>query len=170
MIESEKKVLLTPKEIVTVDSQNRVLKNHAVEITNNKISAIYNLNEIDTQKYDGKIINANNLTLIPGFIQTHIHLCQTLFRGLADDLELLEWLQLKIFPYENAHTKESLRASVKAGILELHKCGTTTLLDMGTLNHQEIIFEELIDSGMRAFAGKCMIDQNDLFPQFKSSY
>lgn len=163
------RLLIIPKEIVTVDNQNRILKNHAIEIIDNQIEAIHNLNNFEIEKFDGEVVNYPELTLIPGFIQTHIHLCQTLFRGLADDLELLDWLQLKIFPYENAHTKESLRASVKAGILELQSGGTTTILDMGTLNHQEIIFEELINSGMRAFAGKCMIDQNDLFPQFKST-
>lgn len=169
MSESKSKFLLIPKEIVTVDEQNRILKNQAVEVNENKIIAFHDLNSYQKEKFEGEIFNFPDLTLIPGFIQTHIHLCQTLFRGLADDLELLDWLQLKIFPYENAHNKESLRASVKAGILELQSGGTTTILDMGTLYHQEIIFEELINSGMRAFAGKCMIDQNDLFPQFKST-
>ena len=168
-IESNNHYLIIPKEIVTVDDQNRILKNHAVEISDTKIVAIHDLNYVSLEKFDGEISNLPELTLIPGFIQTHIHLCQTLFRGLADDLELLDWLQLKIFPYENAHNKDSLRSSVRAGILELQLGGTTTILDMGTLNHQEVIFEELINSGMRAFAGKCMIDQNDLFPEFKST-
>jgi cytosine/adenosine deaminase-related metal-dependent hydrolase len=92
-----------------------------------------------------------------------------MFRGLADDLELLDWLQLKIFPFENAHNKNSLLTSVRLGINELLLSGTTTLLDMGTLRHQEVIFEELQNSGMRAIAGKCLIDENDLFPEFKSN-
>ncbi len=167
--ENINRYLIIPKEIVTVDDQNRILKNYAIEILDNKISALNDLKNFSLEKFNGEIINLPELTLIPGFIQTHIHLCQTLFRGLADDLELLDWLQLKIFPYENAHNKASLRASVRAGILELQSGGTTTIMDMGTLNNQEVIFDELINSGMRAFAGKCMIDQNDLFPQFKST-
>lgn len=169
MSKSTNRWLVIPKEIVTVDDQNRILKNNAIEIIENRIEAIHDLTNYPLEKFDGEVFNYPELTLIPGFIQTHIHLCQTLFRGLADELELLDWLQLKIFPYENAHNKDSLRASVKAGILELQLGGTTTILDMGTLNHQEVIFEELINSGMRAFAGKCMIDQNDLFPEFKST-
>jgi cytosine/adenosine deaminase-related metal-dependent hydrolase len=47
--------------------------------------------------------------------------------------------------------------------------GTTTILDMGTLRHQQIVFSEMINSGIRGFSGKCMIDQNDLLPEFKSS-
>jgi 5-methylthioadenosine/S-adenosylhomocysteine deaminase len=169
MSKSTNRWLVIPKEIVTVDDQNRILKNNAIEIIENRIEAIHDLSNFPIEKFGGEVFNYPELTLIPGFIQTHIHLCQTLFRGLADNLELLDWLQLKIFPYENAHNKDSLRASVRTGILELQFGGTTTILDMGTLNHQEVIFEELINSGMRAFAGKCMIDQNDLFPEFKST-
>lgn len=163
------KYLIVPKNIVTNNSEDLILSNHAVEITVGRISAIYDLNSFDKENFDSEIYYYPELTLIPGFVQTHIHLCQTLFRGLADDLQLLDWLQYRIFPYENAHDKNSLRASVKVGINELLRGGTTCILDMGTLRHQEVIFEELINSGLRAFAGNCLIDQNDLFPQFKSN-
>ena len=162
-------MIIVPKNIVTVDLKERILKNHFVQIENGIIIRIAKNDESIFKKYKGELYRFENLTLIPGFVQTHIHLCQTLFRGLADDLELLNWLQLKIFPFENAHNKNSLRASVRLGINELLLSGTTTLLDMGTLHHQEIIFDELLNSGMRAFAGKCLIDENDLFPEFKST-
>ena len=161
-------MIIIPKNIVTVDSKERILKNHFVEIEDGKIVRIAKNDEKIFKKYEENIYRFENLTLIPGFVQTHIHLCQTLFRGLADDLELLDWLQLRIFPFENAHNKNSLLTSVRLGINELLLSGTTTLLDMGTLRHQEIIFEELQNSGMRAIAGKCLIDENDLFPDFKS--
>lgn len=161
-------MIIVPKNIVTVDSKERILKNHFVEIENGRIVSIKKNNENYFAKNKKRILRFDDLTLIPGFVQTHIHLCQTLFRGLADDLELLDWLQLKIFPYENAHNKNSLLASVRLGINELFLSGTTTLLDMGTLRHQEVIFEELQSSGIRAIAGKCLIDENDLFPELKS--
>ena len=88
---------------------------------------------------------------------------------MADDLQLLEWLQKKIFPFENAHDKKSLEISTKLGINELLLGGTTTLLDMGTLRHQEVVFEEMISSGIRGYSGKCLIDENELYPLFKSS-
>jgi 5-methylthioadenosine/S-adenosylhomocysteine deaminase len=162
-------MIIVPKQIVTVDVKDRILKNHYVEIENGVIIRIAKNNEIIFKKYKKDINRFENLTLIPGFVQTHIHLCQTLFRGLADDLELLDWLQLKIFPFENAHNKNSLLAAVRLGINELLLGGTTTLLDMGTLRYQEIIFEELQNSGVRAIAGKCLIDENDLFPEFRSN-
>ncbi len=162
------KTLIVPKQIICVDYENRILTNHAVEITDNIITNILPAEEKLINSFDGKVINEPSLTLIPGFVQTHVHLCQTLFRGLADDLQLLDWLQLRIFPFENAHNKSSLRASAKIGINELLRGGTTTLLDMGTLRHQEEIFDELIESGIRAIAGKCMMDVNDLFPSFQA--
>jgi 5-methylthioadenosine/S-adenosylhomocysteine deaminase len=162
-------MIIVPKNIVTVDGKDRILNNHFVEIENGKIIRITKNDEKYFKRYKNDVYKFENLTLIPGFVQTHIHLCQTLFRGLADDLELLDWLQLKIFPFENAHNKSSLLSSVRLGINELLLSGTTTLLDMGTLRHQEVIFDELQNSGMRATAGKCLIDENDLFPEFKSN-
>ncbi len=162
-------MIIVPKNIVTVDANDRILKDHFVEIEDGKIISVKKNDESYFKKNKKTVHRFENLTLTPGFVQTHIHLCQTLFRGLADDLELLDWLQLKIFPFENAHNKNSLLASARLGINELLLGGTTTLLDMGTLRHQEIIFDELQNSGMRAIAGKCLIDENDLFPKFKST-
>lgn len=163
------KKLIIPKEIVTVDSEGRILQDHCIILNENIIEKITPLNQFKVDEFEGDVIRREKLTLIPGFVQTHIHLCQTLFRGLADDLELLDWLQQKIFPFENAHNKDSVRISAKLGINELLRGGTTTLLDMGTLNHNEATFEELIFSGMRGFSGKCMIDLNELYSDFKST-
>ncbi len=163
------KEIIIPKRIVTVDKDDLILSNTAVEIIDNRIASFIPNEKIDRQGYEGKIYDHPDLTLIPGFVQTHIHLCQTLFRGLADDLQLLDWLQKKIFPFENAHDKNSLKISAKLGINELLRGGTTTLLDMGTLRHQEVVFEEMISSGIRGYSGKCLIDENELFPSFKSS-
>lgn len=158
--------LIITKSIVTLDKRERILTNHGIEISDNTIVKIAPLSEFSIENYDGEVFRFENYTMIPGFVQTHIHLCQTLFRGLADDLELLDWLQKKIFPFENSHDKNSLRISTQLGLNELISGGTTTIVDMGTLNYQEVIFEELAKSGIRAFAGKCMIDINELYPDF----
>ncbi len=72
-----------------------------------------------------EVIEANGCAVLPGFVQTHIHLCQTLFRGAADDLALIDWLKKRVWPMEAAHTPESIRASTRLGIAELIKGGTT---------------------------------------------
>lgn len=105
-----------------------------------------------------EVLEASNYIVCPGFIQTHIHLCQVLFRNMADDLSLLEWLEKKIWPFEGAHTVDSMALSAQLGIAELFLSGTTTILDMGTVNHQDVIFENLQISGMRATSGKAMMD------------
>jgi len=160
--------LVIPKRIVTADSQDKVLKNQAVEIINGKIAAFIPFEKIQRERYQ-EVYDVINLTLIPGFIQTHIHLSQTLFRGLAEDLPLLDWLRLKIFPFENAHNENSLKTTAKLSINELLMGGTTTFLDMGTLRYGNVVLEEMISSGIRGFSGKCLIDINDLYSDFKST-
>lgn len=161
--------IIIPKNIITINSTMEILRDSFVEIEDGIITRIDTLKNIELNSYEGEINKFPNLTLMPGFVQTHIHLCQTLFRGLADDMQLLDWLQKRIFPYENNHNNNSLRISAQLGISELFMSGTTTLLDMGTMNHQEVVFEEMIKSGIRGFSGKSMIDENDLFPTFKES-
>ena len=78
-------ILIIPKRIVTVDKQKKILKNYCVEIRDDKIVSVEKFSNKKFEAFNGEVINAENLTLIPGFIQTHVHLCQTLFRGMADD-------------------------------------------------------------------------------------
>src|SRR4051812_15007465 len=104
------------------------------------------------------VIDAAGATLLPGFIQTHIHLCQTLFRGYADDLRLLEWLRTRIWPMEAAHTATSLRAATRLACHELLTSGTTTVLTMETVHDTDAVFEAAAETGIRATIGKCMMD------------
>lgn len=107
--------------------------------------------------------------VIPGFVQTHVHLCQTLFRNLADDLELLDWLSQRIWPMESAHTEKSLYASARLGISELLAGGTTTILDMGTVRHTDAIFTAAEEMGIRALIGKCLMDSEHCPPGLHES-
>lgn len=108
-----------------------------------------------------KVYQFDGLVLAPGFIQSHVHLCQTLFRNLSDDLELLEWLRQNIWPLEMSHDEESLRASARLGLVELLLNGTTCILDMGNARDQEIIFQEMADSGIRGSSGMVMMDAGE---------
>jgi len=96
--------------------------------------------------------------LMPGLVQAHVHLCQTIFRGQAEDMELLEWLEEKVWPLEAAHSLDTLHASARLGIAELVMGGCTTALDMGTVHHTEAIFEAAKEMGFRLFTGKAMMD------------
>ncbi len=112
-----------------------------------------------------RIIDAAGDYLLPGFVQTHIHLCQTLFRGYADDRALLEWLRTRIWPMEAAHTPTSLKASVALAVDELLHGGTTTVLTMETVHDTDAVFEALAPLGIRAVVGKCMMDADAEVPR-----
>ena len=103
-------------------------------------------------------IDARGGYVLPGLIQTHLHLCQTLFRGYADDLPLMDWLRTRVWPMEAAHTPESLRTSARQATTELLCSGTTAVLTMETVHDTDAVFEAVEESGLRATIGKCMMD------------
>lgn len=144
--------------IVTMNANRDIIQGDLL-IENGRIKNIGQLED----KAD-KIIDAAGQLVVPGLIQTHIHLCQTLFRGQADDLELMDWLKLRIWPLEGAHDSESVYWSALLGIGELFRGGTTSIIDMETVHHTESAFQAIVDSGLRAISGKCMMDSGKGVP------
>ena len=67
---------------------------------------------------ESEVVDASGCAVLPGLVQTHVHLCQTLFRGAADDLPLIDWLKQRVWPMEAAHTAGSIRASARLGVAE----------------------------------------------------
>lgn len=112
-----------------------------------------------------RVLDAGGCAVIPGLVQAHIHLCQVLFRGMADDMPLLEWLRRRIWPLEAAHDEKSARASAELGLLEAMKAGTTMVLDMGTVRAHDAIMDACLRSGIRAISGKTMMDIGDGVPR-----
>src|ERR1700674_4631858 len=113
---------------------------------------------LETALAHDRVIDARGGWVLPGFIQTHVHLCQTLFRGYADDLPLMDWLRLRVWPMEAAHTPDSLRTAARQATTELLCSGTTAVLSMETVHDTDAVFEAVEESGMRATIGKCMMD------------
>ncbi len=149
--------------VLTVDPQDSVRAATDVHIVDGRIAAIAPTGTLATAP-GTQIIDASGAVLTPGFVQIHVHLCQVLFRNLADDLALMDWLQHRIWPMEAAHTPTSLRASADIGLAELLRSGTTCILDMGTVHHSDAIGAAVEESGMRAVIGKCMMDAPDAPP------
>jgi len=119
---------------------------------------------VDDVKVD-TVLDASGALVLPGFVQTHVHLCQTLFRGFADDLALIDWLRTRIWPMEAAHTPASLRASARLAACELLSTGTTSVLTMETVHDTEAVFEEVAAIGLRAVVGKCLMDADAEVPR-----
>jgi len=151
-------ILIKNATIVTMNDKRDVITGNLL-IEENKIAALG-----DVQGTADVVIDASGKVVIPGLIQTHVHLCQTLFRGQADDLELLDWLRQRIWPLEGAHDPESLYYSVLLSCGELFKGGTTAIVDMETVHHTDSAIEGIAKAGIRAVTGKCMMDYGDDVP------
>lgn len=150
-------ILIKHAEIITMNKQEEIIYGD-IRIKGNRIVEIGSGLEVQGEE---TVIDAKNRTVIPGFVQTHIHLCQTLFRGKGDDLELMDWLRKRIWPLEAAHDEESLYYSAMLGIGELITSGTTTIVDMETVHHTDYAFQAIAKSGIRALSGKVMMDQKN---------
>ena len=109
-------------------------------------------------------IDASGQVVVPGLVQAHTHVCQTLFRGLAEAQPLLAWLRERIWPLEAAHDAASLRASARLSIAELLLGGTTAILDMGTVHHTDTLFETAAETGIRYTGGKALMDAGEGVP------
>lgn len=153
-------LLIKNATIITMNSDEEIIKGD-IFVKNNTIQEI--APELNPEQVE-KVIDAKNKIVIPGFIQTHIHLCQTLFRGKGDDLELLDWLKKRIWPLEAAHDEESIYYSAMLGIGELIQSGTTTIVDMETVHHTDSAFCAIEQSGIRALSGKVMMDKGKDVP------
>jgi 5-methylthioadenosine/S-adenosylhomocysteine deaminase len=152
-------ILIKNGTLVTMDSANTIVRGDLL-IEAGHITSIG-----ESGKTADMVIDADRCAVIPGFVQTHIHLCQTIFRGAADDLALIDWLKQRVWPMEAAHTPSSIRASARLGVAELIKGGTTCALTMETVNHTSEVFKVIEESGFRATVGKCMMDKGDEVPR-----
>jgi 5-methylthioadenosine/S-adenosylhomocysteine deaminase len=151
-------ILIKGGQIVTIDEHDSIVSGDLL-IRNGRIESIGEVNDADAT-----VIDARGCVLLPGFVQTHLHLCQTLFRGAADDLSLIDWLKKRVWPMEAAHTAASIAASARLGIAELIKGGTTCALTMETVSHTDEVFKVVEETGFRATVGKCMMDKGAEVP------
>jgi cytosine/adenosine deaminase-related metal-dependent hydrolase len=152
--------VITGGAIVTCDSADRVVRGDVL-VRGREIVAIGKV----VPRGLARVIDARGCAVIPGFVQAHVHLCQVLFRGMADDMPLLQWLRARIWPLEAAHDERSLAASARLGLAEMMLAGTTTILDMGTVRAHDAVMRACVASGVRAVSGKAMMDVGDGVPK-----
>ncbi len=145
-------ILIKAGTLLTMDKQGSIVCGDLL-IRDGRIASVGEL--VETADV---VIDAAGCAVLPGFVQTHLHLCQTIFRGAADDLPLLDWLKKRVWPMEAAHNAASMRASARLAIAELIKGGTTCALTMETVSHTEEVFRVIEETGFRATVGKCMMD------------
>ena len=143
--------------VVTMNAASRIIENGAVAIRGERIVGIGAKAEINTRFKSARIINAAGKVVMPGLINTHTHVPMVLFRGIADDLLLPEWLQKYIFPAEAKNVDEQfVRWGTRLGCLEMIRGGTTTYVDM--YYFESAVAEETVKAGMRGVLGETVLD------------
>ena len=143
--------------VVTMDGSSRVIDDGAVAIRGARIVAVGSFAEVSAKYSSARTINAAGKIVMPGLINTHTHVPMVLFRGIADDLVLMEWLQKYIFPAEAKNVDEQfVRWGTKLGCLEMIQGGTTTYVDM--YYFEDAVADETARAGMRAVLGQTLLD------------
>jgi 5-methylthioadenosine/S-adenosylhomocysteine deaminase len=149
-------LVITGGTVVTADAAHRVLSNAAVAVAGTDIVAVGTADAIRRQFRGAETIDATGQVVMPGLINTHTHAPMTLFRGLADDLALMDWLNNYIFPAEaKMVSPEFVRAGTRLAALEMIQSGTTTFADM--YYFEEEIAKETRAAGLRGVLGQTVI-------------
>ena len=151
-------LILRGGTILTIDPQHRVVAGDVASVDG---VIVHVGGDYTPQTRDYQIIDCTGCIVMPGLVQAHVHTCQTLARGRADDMELLDWLRTVIWPYEGKLDEAAATASGELACAELLLGGTTAILDMGTVHHTDHIFAAAERSGIRATIGKAMMDADD---------
>lgn len=142
--------------MITEDPAHRVLSPGAVAINGTDIVAVGTAEDVASRFVAGETIDATGQIVLPGLINTHTHAAMVMYRGLADDLALMEWLQKYIFPAEaKTVSPELVRIGTRLAALEMIQSGTTTFTDM--YYFEEEVARVTREAGLRGVLGQTVI-------------
>jgi 5-methylthioadenosine/S-adenosylhomocysteine deaminase len=148
-------ILIKNGIVITMDENRRILKDCSVSVTDGLIESI----EPEIKGEADFVIDARQKIVMPGLINTHTHLAMTLFRGIADDLPLMKWLQEEIWPIEGKLEGKHVYAGSLLGCLEMIKSGTTCFNDMYFFMDE--VARSIEESGIRGVISHAMFDFGD---------
>lgn len=150
-------LLIVGGTIVTMDNNRQIIENGQIAVREGKIVYVGDGKNLSPNLRAKQIINAKGKVIIPGLINTHTHVPMGLFRGIADDLDLQDWLTKYIFPAEAKNVNEQfVRAGTRLGLAEFIRGGTTTYCDM--YYFEDAIADETAKAGVRGVLGQTLID------------
>ncbi|HEX8285189.1 MAG TPA: amidohydrolase [Pyrinomonadaceae bacterium] len=150
-------LIVSGGSVVTMDAARRVIEDGAVAVAGGKIVAVGKRADVLRTYAAREVVDARGRAVIPGLVNGHTHVPMVLFRGIADDLDLNEWLTKYIFPAEAKNvTEEFVRAGTQLGLAEMIRGGTTTYCDM--YYFEDAIAEETERAGVRGVLGETVID------------
>src|SRR5277367_3713001 len=150
-------LLITGGTVITMDAQRRVLNDGAIAVSGDSIVAVGASAELESKYAPAKVLNAHGAIVMPGLINGHTHAAMSLFRGIAEDLSLDDWLHAYIFPAEARNVTEDFAAwGTRLAILEMLRGGVTTYADM--YYFEDAVARVTKEAGMRGVLGETIID------------
>jgi len=154
-MEKNKKIV-RGKYLLTMDEDNSILENGGLVIEGDRIVEIGDGAELNAKYPDADVLAEEHGLVMPGLVNTHTHAAMSCFRGLADDLPLMQWLQDYIFPREAQLSGEIVYQATLLSICEMIKSGTTSFCDMYLFASD--VARATAQSGMRAWLGEVLYD------------
>jgi 5-methylthioadenosine/S-adenosylhomocysteine deaminase len=149
-------LIITGGTVVTMDAAGTVIENGAVAIAGAAIVAVGTAADVASKFHAARTMDVTGQIVLPGLINTHTHAPMVLYRGLADDMALMDWLTKYIFPAEKATVSpEFVRVGTRLAALEMIESGTTTFADM--YYFEEDIAQVTKEAGLRAVLGQSVI-------------
>lgn len=149
-------IMIRNGTVLTMDSQYTMIEMGAVAVSADRIVEIGTEVSLTGSYQAAKTIDARGGIIMPGLVNTHTHAAMTCFRGLADDLPLMTWLQDHIFPAEAKLTSEIVYHGTLLACAEMILSGTTTFCDMYLF--EEAVAQAVKEAGMRAVVGEVIYD------------
>jgi cytosine/adenosine deaminase-related metal-dependent hydrolase len=153
-------MLFTNATIITMNPKREILTQGAILIQDTRIAAIGKSKDLIDQNPKEDVYDCQGNVILPGLIDTHVHLAQAMIRGCADDLGLLDWLIKRVWVLQGSYTEEDGMASAALCTLEMIKSGTTSFIEcmLAEVYGFDGVAETVINSGMRAALGKIVMD------------
>ncbi len=145
--------------ILTMDKKDTIIKDGSMVVDNGKIISLGTEGEFLKSYPDSDRVDLGGRLVIPGLINNHFHLAQSMFRGFSDDMTIDPWLFKRIWPLQSAHDEKTFLAGARLAMLEMSKSGTTTFVESMVVNYGlEALFDEVSSSGMRARLAKVVME------------
>ncbi|MGB5156885.1 amidohydrolase [Desulfobacterium sp. N47] len=148
-------LLIINGTLVLMDRDNTIIRNGAVAVKKDLIAAAGKAEELADYKAT-RTIDANGGIIMPGLVNAHTHASMAIFRGLADDLPLMTWLNDHIFPAESKLSPERVYDGALLACAEMIQSGITSFCDMYLF--EDYVAQAALDAGMRAVVGEVLYD------------
>lgn len=162
-------ILIKNAVVLTMDEKRQVYMDGALAIDGDMIAAVGKTEEL-LNKYDyDRVIDAKDKLVMPGFVNAHVHLFQTLYRGMGDDLLLADWLAKCIYPLSYYLDEDASRVGAELSALEMLRTGVTTYVDSHYITRDKRCYDGIaqgtLNTGIRGVIGRSTVNSTDTTPE-----